>query len=75
MLCQASISNRTNEVMKFLTVIGTIFMPLIFLVGVYGMNFKNLPELEWKNDYFVLWGVMIVLALLMVAYFRKKRWL
>ncbi len=71
----SSISNRTNEVMKFLTVIGTIFMPLTFLVGVYGMNFKHFPELEWKNGYFVLWGVMIAMALLMVAYFRKKRWL
>lgn len=71
----SSISNRTNEVMKFLTVIGTIFMPLTFLVGVYGMNFKHFPELEWANGYFVLWGVMITMALLMVAYFRKKRWL
>jgi magnesium transporter len=71
----SSISNRTNEVMKFLTVIGTIFMPLTFLVGVYGMNFKHFPELEWHNGYFVLWGVMIAVALLMVAYFRKKRWL
>jgi magnesium transporter len=71
----SSISNRTNEVMKFLTVIGTIFMPLTFLVGVYGMNFKHFPELEWHNGYFVLWGVMISLALLMMAYFKKKRWL
>lgn len=71
----SSISNRTNEVMKFLTVIGTIFMPLTFLVGVYGMNFKHFPELEWQNGYFILWGVMISVALLMVAYFRKKNWL
>lgn len=71
----SSISNRTNEVMKFLTVIGTIFMPLTFLVGVYGMNFKHFPELEWKNGYFILWGLMLSVALLMVAYFRKKRWL
>lgn len=71
----SSISNRTNEVMKFLTVIGTIFMPLTFLVGVYGMNFKHFPELEWRNGYFVLWGLMIVMTLMMVAYFRKKRWL
>lgn len=71
----SSISNRTNEVMKFLTVIGTIFMPLTFLVGVYGMNFRNFPELEWKNGYFILWGLMVAMALLMVAYFRKKRWL
>jgi magnesium transporter len=71
----SSISNRTNEVMKFLTVIGTIFMPLTFLVGVYGMNFKHFPELEWKNGYFALWGFMVAVALLMVAYFKKKRWL
>jgi len=71
----SSISNRTNEIMKFLTVIGTIFIPLTFLVGVYGMNFKHFPELEWKNGYFILWGFMIAVVLLMVAYFRKKRWL
>jgi len=71
----SSISNRTNEVMKFLTVVGTIFLPLTFLVGVYGMNFKYFPELEWHNGYFILWGLMIAMALLMVAYFRKKRWL
>ena len=71
----SSISNRTNEVMKFLTVIGTIFMPLTFLVGVYGMNFKHFPELEWQNGYFLLWGFMTALALLMVTYFRRKHWL
>ena len=71
----SSVSNRTNEVMKFLTVIGTIFMPLTFLVGVYGMNFKHFPELDWKNGYFILWGIMISMSLLMVAYFKKKRWL
>ncbi|MDD2310597.1 MAG: magnesium/cobalt transporter CorA [Desulfuromonadaceae bacterium] len=71
----SSISNRTNEIMKFLTVIGTIFIPLTFLVGVYGMNFKHFPELEWKNGYFILWGVMIAVVGMMVAYFRKKRWL
>ena len=71
----SSISNRTNEVMKFLTVIGTIFMPLTFLVGVYGMNFKHFPELEWQNGYFILWGLMIAMALVMVVYFRRKRWL
>jgi len=71
----SSISNRTNEVMKFLTVIGTIFMPLTFLVGVYGMNFRNMPELEWHSGYFALWGLMILISLLMVAYFKKRRWL
>ena len=71
----SSISNRTNEVMKFLTVIGTIFMPLTFLVGVYGMNFRHMPELEWQSGYFMLWGLMLLISLLMVAYFKKRRWL
>jgi len=71
----SSISNRTNEVMKFLTVIGTIFMPLTFLVGVYGMNFKHLPELEWRFGYFILWGIMIAVTLAMVVFFRRKNWL
>ena len=71
----SSISNRTNEIMKFLTVIGTIFMPLTFLVGVYGMNFKHLPELEWRNGYFILWGFMLTLAVAMIIYFRRKQWL
>lgn len=71
----SSISNRTNEIMKFLTVIGTIFMPLTFLVGVYGMNFKHMPELEWPHGYYGLWVFMLLLSLAMVIYFRKKRWL
>ena len=71
----SSIGNRTNEVMKFLTVIGTIFLPLTFLVGVYGMNFKHIPELERPNGYFELWGVMIALSLCMTLYFKRKRWL
>jgi len=71
----SSISNRTNEIMKFLTLIGTIFLPLTFLVGVYGMNFKYLPELEWRFGYFALWGVMIAISLGMVLYFKKKQWL
>jgi len=71
----SSVSNRTNEVMKFLTVIGTIFMPLTFLVGVYGMNFKHIPELEVPNGYFILWGVMIGITVLLITYFHRKRWL
>ncbi len=71
----SSISNRTNEVMKFLTVVGTIFLPLTFLVGVYGMNFKHMPELEWHDGYYVLWGVMVAIALGMVYYFKGKKWL
>jgi magnesium transporter len=60
--------------MKFLTVIGTIFMPLTFLVGVYGMNFKHMPELEWRYGYFMLWGFMVALTVAMTVYFRRKRW-
>jgi magnesium transporter len=71
----SSISNRTNEVMKLLTIIGTIFMPLTFLVGVYGMNFKHLPELEWYYGYHFLWLFMIIMAALMIWYFKRKRWL
>jgi magnesium transporter len=71
----SSISNRMNEVMKVLTVIATVFIPLSFIVGVYGMNFKYMPELEWKCGYFGVWGVIILVVLGMLAYFRRKRWL
>ena len=71
----SSISNRTNEVMKFLTVVGTIFLPLTFLVGVYGMNFKDIPELQWQHGYLYCWIVMIAISLCMVALFKKRRWL
>lgn len=71
----SSVSNRMNEVMKVLTIITTIFIPLSFIAGIYGMNFDNLPELHWKYSYFVLWGIMISVALGMVFYFKKRRWL
>ncbi len=71
----SSISNRMNEIMKVLTIIATVFMPLTFLAGVYGMNFQYMPELEWRWGYPTLWGVMIVIALFMLMYFRRKKWL
>jgi magnesium transporter len=71
----SSISNRMNEIMKVLTIIATVFMPLTFLAGVYGMNFKYMPELEWRWGYFALWGAMIVVAIVMLIYFRRKKWL
>lgn len=71
----SSIGNRTNDVMKFLTVVGTIFLPLTFLVGVYGMNFKNMPELEWHYGYHTLWLLMLAIAAGMIVYFKKKQWL
>lgn len=71
----SSVSNRMNEVMKVLTIITTIFIPLSFIAGIYGMNFDNLPELHWKYSYYLLWAVMIAIASGMVLYFRKKKWL
>lgn len=71
----SSMSNRTNEIMKFLTIVGTIFLPLTFIVGVYGMNFKYIPELEWRYGYFIVWGAMLAIAAAMAVYFKKKRWL
>ena len=70
----SSISNKTNEVMKVLTVISTIFIPLTFIVGVYGMNFVDMPELKMRWSYPILWFVMVGLAGMMVAYFKKKKW-
>ncbi|MGB8952547.1 MAG: magnesium/cobalt transporter CorA [Candidatus Aminicenantales bacterium] len=71
----SSLSNRMNEVMKILTIIATIFIPLTFIAGIYGMNFKFMPELEWRWGYFMIWGIMAVVALIMVVYFKRKRWL
>lgn len=67
-------SNKMNNIMKVLTVVSTIFIPLTFIVGVYGMNFK-MPELQYDWAYFVVWGVMISIAVGMIFYFRKKKWL
>lgn len=71
----SSLSFRMNEVMKLLTIIATIFIPLSFIAGIYGMNFEFLPELKWHWGYPVVWAVMVTLAALMVIYFHKKRWL
>jgi len=70
----SSISNKMNAVMKVLTIIATIFIPLTFVAGIYGMNFKYMPELEWRWGYAVIWLVMIVIAVGMIIYFRKKKW-
>lgn len=68
-------SFRTNETMRILTVIATIFIPLTFIVGIYGMNFEYFPELKWRWGYFAVWGVMITLALGMLYFFRRKSWI
>ena len=71
----SSISNRLNEVMRVLTVISTIFIPLTFLVGVYGMNFDYMPELRWRWAYPALWGAMIALGVGMFVIFRRRGWI
>jgi len=71
----SSISNRLNAVMKVLTIIATIFMPLTFLAGIYGMNFKYMPELEWRWGYPVVWFAVVLISVSMLIYFKRKRWL
>ena len=70
-----TISNKMNEVMKVLTIMASIFIPLTFIAGIYGMNFEYIPELQYKYSYFILWGVMIVLFIGMLFYFKRKKWL
>jgi len=71
----SSVSNRMNEVMKVLTIIATIFIPLTLIAGIYGMNFRYMPELEWPWAYPMLWLIMLGIGVLMLIYFRRKRWL
>ncbi|MCF7908596.1 MAG: magnesium/cobalt transporter CorA [Candidatus Omnitrophica bacterium] len=77
----SGVSNKMNEVMKVLTIIATIFIPITFVAGIYGMNFDpkispwNMPELSWKFGYFGAWGIMILIALTMLIYFRRKKWI
>lgn len=74
-LYHSNLSVRMNQVMKVLTVITTIFVPLTFVVGIYGMNFDNMPELHWHYGYFTVLGAMLILVIFMLNYFRKKGWL
>lgn len=71
----ATVSNRMNEVMKVLTIMASIFIPLTFIGGVYGMNFEYMPELEYHYGYFVVLGIMLLLVLFMLWYFKRKKWL
>ncbi|HUU56625.1 MAG TPA: magnesium/cobalt transporter CorA [bacterium] len=71
----STVSNKMNEVMKVLTIIATIFIPLTFLAGIYGMNFRHMPELGWRWSYPAVWLVVVALALLMVLFFKRKKWL
>ena len=71
----SNVSNKMNEVMKVLTIIATIFIPLTFIAGIYGMNFEFIPELKWHWGYFFIWGLMILIVIGMIFYFRRKKWL
>jgi magnesium transporter len=71
----SSMSNRLNSIMKVLTIIATIFMPLTFITSLYGMNFKNMPELQWEYGYFMVLGAVVVIAVSMLEYFRRKHWI
>ena len=71
----SSVSHKMNEVMKVLTVIATLFIPLTFFAGVYGMNFHYMPELEWRFSYPVFWLAAIFLLVLMLILFKRKKWL
>jgi magnesium transporter len=70
----AAQSHKMNEIMKTLTIVSSIFIPLTFIVGVYGMNFKYMPELEYVNGYYTVIGVMFLLVIAMIFYFRNRRW-
>jgi magnesium transporter len=68
-------STKLNDIMKFLTIFSVIFIPLTFIVGVYGTNFDVLPELHYTYSYFIMWGVMVLIAVGMLIYFKRKKWL
>jgi len=69
------VSNRMNEIMKVLTIMASIFIPLTFIAGIYGMNFEYMPELRWRWGYFAVWGLMLVCGVAMLIYFKTRKWL
>lgn len=70
-----TISSKLNDIMKFLTIFSVVFIPLTFIAGIYGTNFDFLPELHYKYSYFIMWGIMLLLAIGMLIYFKRKKWL
>lgn len=71
----SSISNKMNEIMKVLTMFASIFIPLTFIAGIYGMNFRFMPELSWRWGYFSVWGIILLIGGTMLFYFKRKKWL
>jgi len=70
----SSMSTRLNDIMRVLTIISVIFIPITFIVGVYGTNFENFPEIHWRYGYFVMWGIMLLTISGMIWYFKRKKW-
>ena len=71
----SSVANRTNEVMKTLTIMSSTFIPLTFVAGIYGMNFEHMPELAWRWSYPAVWFVMCTITVVMIGFFRVKGWI
>ena len=71
----STLSNKMNQVMQMLTIISTIFIPLTFIAGVYGMNFRDMPEIEWRYGYHFAWTLMVVIAIVLLLFFKRKRWI
>ncbi len=71
----SSVSTKTNETIKVLTIFTVLFIPPTFLVGLWGMNFRFMPELDWKYGYLAAWGIMLVVVLGLIVFFRKKKWI
>lgn len=71
----SEVSFKMNQVMQMLTLVATIFIPLTFLAGIYGMNFENMPELQWEYGYFIFWGLMVMIFIGLYIYFKRKKWI
>lgn len=69
-----NVSNKLNDILKFLTIFSVVFIPLTFIAGIYGTNFENIPELRYKYSYFIMWGVILTTAISMIFYFKRKKW-
>ncbi len=69
-----NVGNKLNDILKFLTIFSVVFIPLTFITGIYGTNFDNIPELHYRYSYFIMWGVILITAISMIIYFKKKRW-